>query len=368
MPRRRTLGMSAPAFEAGLAGRRVLVTGHSGFTGSWACLWLRSIGIELVGVALPPDTEPSLFHSLDLASEMVSLDQDIRDPNALQAIMETHQPDAVLHLAAQPLVRRSYADPVATFATNALGTAHVLEAARQTASVRALVAVTTDKVYRNDESARAFHELDALGGKDPYSASKAAAEMVIDSYHASFGARGDGPAIAAARAGNIIGGGDWSADRLIPDFVRALTQDEPLRLRYPAATRPWQHVLGPVQGYLTLLAGLLAAPAAHASAWNFGPVDGCNLSVRAVVDLMAEQWRTPALQVLNDALPEAGQLLLDSRRATEKLHWVPAWDTQRSIRETAAWYRDYYRDPSQARRLTQAQIDSWRASLVAAQG
>ncbi|MDR6857584.1 CDP-glucose 4,6-dehydratase [Variovorax guangxiensis] len=354
-------------FEKALAGKKVLVTGHTGFTGSWACSWLNAIGAQVAGFALAPDTTPSLFEALGLDAEVQATTGDIRDYDALLACFEAHQPELVLHLAAQPLVRRSYREPVSTFAVNAQGTAHVLEVARTVKSVRAVVCITTDKVYKNNEWPWPYRENDPLGGKDPYSASKSAAEMVIQSYAASYPfSEGRGPAIAIARGGNIVGGGDWSEDRLIPDFVRSVVEGTSLTLRYPDATRPWQHVLALVHGYLLLLSRLIGPRALDfARAWNLGPQDPRQYSVREVLELMSSEWQRPALEYASNPLPEAGALALDSSLARNLLGWAPAWDTHRVIRETAAWYRGYYDSPHAARQLTLAQINAWREGIAA---
>lgn len=292
---------------------------------------------------------------------------DICDYDTLLGAMRKFEPELVLHLAAQPLVRRSYREPLRTFEVNAQGTAHVLEAARSTGSVRGVVCVTTDKVYRNNEWPWPYRENDPLGGKDPYSASKAAAEMVIQSYAASFPfAEGRGPAIATARGGNIVGGGDWSQDRLIPDFVRSLVDGTKLTLRYPEATRPWQHVLALVHGYLLLMANLLSPQAqSFARAWNLGPQELKHYPVREVLELMGSEWQRPELEFMNNPLPEAGALALDSSIARNLLGWQPAWDTHRVIRETAAWYRNYYAAPESAKAFTLAQIEAWRKDIAA---
>src|SRR5262245_11661431 len=283
-------------FERALQGKRLVVTGHTGFTGSWACLWLAAIGARVSGYALAPDTEPSLFEAAKIGGEIESQFGDICDYARLEGFVRRVRPDAILHLAAQPLVRRSYREPLRTFQVNAQGTANVLDIALHAGSVRAAVCITTDKVYRHETKRQPYKEDAPLGGSDPYSASKAAAEMVIQSYRASFGKHdGAGVAIASARGGNIIGGGDWSEDRLVPDFVRAVTGSKRLELRYPEATRPWQHVLGLVQGYIMLLSGLLERPAEHASSWNFGPADARSYSVRQVVELLSSAWTRPQL-------------------------------------------------------------------------
>lgn len=353
-------------FESALSGRRILVTGHTGFTGGWASIWLQALGSDIFGFALSPDTTPALYDELGLAGDK-SLIGDICDEKAVLSAVQSIQPELILHLAAQPLVRRSYREPVRTFDVNAQGTAHVLEAARQTKSVRAVLCITTDKVYQNHEWAWPYRENDPLGGKDPYSASKAAAEMVIQSYAASFPwTDGKGPVIAAARGGNIIGGGDWSEDRLIPDFVRAVVNGTVLTLRYPDATRPWQHVLALVQGYLMLLAGMISdEPSRYARAWNLGPEDPKQYSVRSVLELMCQHWKRPKLTYMTNPLPEANALALDSTLARNLLGWKPPWDTERVVAETARWYRKYYATPGSAREITLEQIRAWRAAIIA---
>ena len=352
-------------FEAALVGRKILVTGHTGFTGGWVCLWLESLGAKVSGFSLPPETSPSLFDELGFASRIPSVFGDICDYALVLDALQKFQPELILHLAAQPLVRRSYREPVRTFAVNALGTAHILEAARTVKSVRAVLCITTDKVYKNNEWPWPYRENDPLGGKDPYSASKAAAEMVIQSYAASFPwAEGKGPAVATARGGNIIGGGDWAEDRLIPDFVRSVTGGGALTLRFPDATRPWQHVLALAHGYLMLLAGLVSDnPARFAQAWNLGPQDPQQYSVRHVLEMLSLHWQRPELVYMDNPLPEAGALGLDSSIARNNLGWIPPWDTERVVAETAAWYRDYYKLPASARELTFNQIKSWRQGL-----
>jgi CDP-glucose 4,6-dehydratase len=351
--------------ESRLSEKKIFITGHTGFTGGWASLWLKSIGAIVAGYSLPPETTPSLFTATRLAEDIPSTFGDIRNYDKLLGAISAFEPDLILHLAAQPLVRRSYREPLATFMVNAQGTAHLLEAARTVKSVKGVLCITTDKVYQNKEWPWPYRENDALGGKDPYSASKAAAEMVIQSYAASYPWReGQGPAIATARGGNIIGGGDWSEDRLIPDFVRAVVTGGTLTLRYPDATRPWQHVLALVHGYLLILSGLASNdPGLVAQAWNLGPQESRHYSVREVLELMSDSWQRPGLEYMNHPLPEAQALALDSSLARNQLGWNPAWDTERAIRETAAWYRAYHGDPDSARAITVAQIDSWRTGI-----
>ncbi len=352
-------------FEAGLAGKKILVTGHTGFTGGWTCLWLNAIGVKVAGYALPPDTQPSLYTSAHLADIVHANIGDICDYDNLESVIREFQPELILHLAAQPLVRKSYREPLSTFLTNAQGTANVLEASRQVPSVKGVLCVTTDKVYKNNEWPWPYRENDPLGGKDPYSASKAAAEMVIQSYAASYPhTENNNPAIATARGGNIIGGGDWSEDRLIPDFVRAVESSGTLTLRYPDSTRPWQHVLALVHGYLVILAGLVSKePSRVAKAWNLGPHDVRQYSVRDVLELMSTHWQRPRLDYMDNPLPEAQALAIDSSLARNQLNWLPAWDTDRVVRETASWYRDYYANPKDVLNITLAQINAWRSAL-----
>jgi CDP-glucose 4,6-dehydratase len=355
------------SFEHAIVKCKILVTGHTGFTGGWVCQWLRHIGADVAGFSLPPDTVPALFSVLGHDTDVETIFGDVCDYDAVLNAVQSVQPELILHLAAQPLVRRSYREPARTFLVNAQGTAHVLEAAKSVKSVRGVLCITTDKVYKNNEWAWPYRENDPLGGKDPYSASKSAAEMVIQSYSASFPSQdGQGPAIATARGGNIIGGGDWSEDRLIPDFARAVANGTGLTLRYPDATRPWQHVLALVQGYLMLLAGLASdQPSRYARAWNLGPQDVLQYSVRDVLELLSAHWQRPDLHYMDNPLPEASALALDSSFARNALGWLPAWDTEKVVEETAAWYREYYRDPSAAKAFTQRQVNEWRAVLRA---
>ncbi|HVV68946.1 MAG TPA: CDP-glucose 4,6-dehydratase [Gammaproteobacteria bacterium] len=350
-------------FESILLNKRIFVTGHTGFSGSWLCLWLKSLGISIAGFSLPPETNPSLYSLLKLENSIDSEYGDITNYEALSASISNFQPDVILHLAAQPLVRRSYAEPLQTFASNVMGTANLLEAARQTPSVKAVVCVTTDKVYKNNEWPWAYRENDPLGGKDPYSGSKAAAEMVIQSYIESFTKRTADKGIAIARGGNIIGGGDWSEDRLIPDFVRAITNKTKLSLRYPAAVRPWQHVLALVQAYLSLASALLTDPQKYTCAWNFGPDQPLNYSVMQVLELFSSYWQQPEIEIIDHNLPEAGMLSLDSSLARNQLNWSPAWDFNQMIENTAIWYKSYYENPDQTKEITLNQINHWRSIL-----
>jgi CDP-glucose 4,6-dehydratase len=344
---------------ANYAGRRVLVTGHTGFKGSWLCRWLERLGATVAGYSLAPASSPN-HHQL-LSPTFRQWLADVRDLAALTAACAEFQPEIVFHLAAQPLVRQSYREPVETFATNVMGTANVLEACRQTDSVRAAVIVTTDKCYRNHEWAWPYRENDELGGHDPYSASKACAELVSSSYRDSF-LRERGVLVATARAGNVIGGGDWADDRLIPDLVRAAVADEPLIVRNPQATRPWQHVLEPLAGYLLLGGGLLEGRSDLAEAWNFGPDTAANLSVGEMVARMVPHW--PAVRCESPTMTgqphEASLLMLDSTKARQLLGWQSRWDVDATLARTADWYRTYY---ERGRLLTDEQIDVYGACL-----
>lgn len=325
-----------PAFWRG---KRVLLTGHTGFKGAWLALWLQRLGAEVVGLALPPATLPSLFERAQVASTCQSHVGDIRDAAALAALVQRSQPDIVFHLAAQALVRVSYRDPVTTFATNVMGTVHTLEALRTVDSVRAVVVVTTDKVYQNLEHAFPYRETDALGGHDPYSASKAAAEMVVTSYRASFLADRQ-VAVASARAGNVIGGGDWSEDRLIPDAIRAWDAGQPLQIRRPDAVRPWQHVLEPLCAYLRLAEQLVAQPDL-AGAYNFGPQTHEAATVRAVVQLARNTYGRGdvAWGDGSEGPHEAGWLALEVAKARTLLGVAPRWTLAQTVHRTMDWYR-----------------------------
>jgi CDP-glucose 4,6-dehydratase len=334
-------------FGAAYRGRRVLVTGHTGFKGSWLCLWLNALGCDVSGLALDPPTTPNHWDQLKLPirSHLV----DVRDEAGVRAVFAMERPEMVFHLAAQSLVRRSYAEPVATWATNVMGTAHVLEAARHTSELQALVVVTTDKCYENREWPWAYRESDRLGGHDPYSASKAGTELVAASYRSAFLNHPGDALIGTARGGNVIGGGDWSADRLIPDLVRSVAAGEPLIIRSPLATRPWQHVLDCLSGYLLLGQRLLAGDTVCADAWNFGPDGMGNRTVEQVLTALSQIWPKMRWQVASDPQPhEAGLLQLDSAKAKVKLGWRPVWDFTAAIGHTANWYRRWLDDGSTA--------------------
>ena len=333
-------------------GRRVLLTGHTGFKGSWLTLWLLILGAEIWGYALEPERARSLFRDLVLDHESGNADWghlhhrlgDLRDLVALQRVVDDAQPEVVLHLAAQPVVRRSYHDPLGTWATNVQGSLHLLEALRLLKHRCAVVMVTTDKVYVNKEWFYGYREEDRLGGHDPYSASKAAAELAIASWRASFCGTGSHQtphlAIATARAGNVIGGGDWAEDRIIPDAMRALAAAEPIQVRRPEATRPWQHVLEPLGGYLLLAEQLASGGHAFASAFNFGPALEANRPVRELVDSALQHWPGHWQDLSDpDAPHEAGRLHLQIDKAHHQLGWRPRWEFATTVERTVSWYK-----------------------------
>lgn len=330
------LGMRA--FADIYRGKRVLLTGHTGFKGSWLALWLHELGAKVTGIALPPESTPSHWDLLELPIDDRRLD--IRDADALTRIVLETEPDIVFHLAAQALVRRSYRAPIDTWSTNVMGTAHVLEACRHTSSVRAIVVITSDKCYKNREWPWGYREIDRLGGHDPYSASKAGAELVAASYRSAFFNAEAAPLLATARAGNVIGGGDWSEDRLIPDLVRALEKNQPLEIRSPQATRPWQHVLESLSGYLLLGQKLLNGDKASADAWNFGPDPEGNRTVTDIIERFNHHWPGLRWRVTAQPQPHESTLLyLDCAKAHRRLHWQPVWNIDTALAKTADWYR-----------------------------
>ena len=321
-------------------GKRVFLTGHTGFKGGWLALWLADMGAEVHGYALSPPTEPNFFKVANLQDRLArSTIADIRDAAALTQAMQAAQPDIVLHLAAQPLVRYSYAAPVETYAVNVMGTVNLLEAVRQTLSVKAVVNVTTDKCYENREWVWSYRENEAMGGFDPYSSSKACSELVTAAYRRSF-LDAAGIHLASARAGNVIGGCDWAVDRLVPDFLRALDAGQTLAIRSPLATRPWQHVLEPLSGYLMLVERLFTEGQGFAEAWNFGPEEADAKSVQWIVEYLCS--RVPDATWQCDAAPqphEANMLKLDSAKAKVMLGWRPRWNLQTALDMTLAWHR-----------------------------
>lgn len=338
------------------SGRRVFLTGHSGFKGGWLVLWLSELGAQVYGYSLAPSTAPALHDCLGLGERMAGEFADIRDAAQLTRSLAEFRPDVVLHLAAQPLVRESYRTPADTYATNVIGTLNLLEAVRQCDSVQAVLVVTSDKCYENREWQWPYREQDALGGHDPYSSSKACVELLCASWRDSF-LRERGVALATARAGNVIGGGDWSADRLLPDILRAWDAGESLVLRYPGAVRPWQHVLDPLQGYLLLAQALVEQGQAMAQAWNFGPDSEGTATVGEVVQTMAARWKGEARWSVEPlAQPhEAGLLTLDSSRARQLLGWRPVWGLPQALRQTLEWHRAWH-DGQDMQHYSRAQI------------
>lgn len=346
-------------------GRRVLLTGHTGFKGSWLSLWLQSMGAELHGLALDPPTVPALFKEARVAEGMHSIIGDIRYMDVVERAFQSCSPEIVIHMAAQPLVRHSYAAPVETYATNVMGTVHVLDAARRCASVRAIVNVTTDKCYENREWAWGYREDEPIGGHDPYSNSKGCAELVTSAYRRSFLA-GQGVAIASARAGNVIGGGDWAADRLLPDVLRAFSQQEPVCIRHPGAIRPWQHVIEPLSGYLVLAERLHEQGEAFAEGWNFGPRDEDARPVSWIVDRVAQLWGPDAQWQQDDGNHphEAHYLKLDISKVRARIGWEPRWTLGTALELATHWHRAWI-DGENMRQLCLTQIASHQAVMSA---
>jgi CDP-glucose 4,6-dehydratase len=320
--------------------KRVLITGHTGFKGSWLSLWLQSMGATLRGLSLPPPTEPALFNVARVADGMNHLIADIRDYAAVKSAMDDFKPEVVFHMAAQPLVRLSYQQPIETYATNVMGTVHVLEAARRAGSVRAIVNITTDKCYENREWVWGYREDEPMGGRDPYSNSKGCSELVSSAYRKSF-LKDAGIAMATARAGNVIGGGDWALDRLIPDVLRALQGKRSVLIRNPNAIRPWQHVLEPLCGYLMLAERLYTQGQADAEGWNFGPRDEDARPVQWIVERLCEGWGEGANWTLQpgDHPHEATFLKLDISKARQRLNWTPRWPLEPALRRITDWHR-----------------------------
>ena len=327
-------------------GRKVFLTGHTGFKGSWFTLWLHQMGAKVTGYALEPPTKPAIFTE---AKVETALEQhilgDIRDLDKLtQAIQQAH-PTIVIHMAAQPLVRDSYSDPVGTYASNVMGTVHLLEAVRQTPSVKAVLNITTDKCYENKEWIWGYRENEPMGGHDPYSSSKGCAELVSSSYRHSF-LRESGIALATARAGNVIGGGDWAKDRIVPDAMRAFIAKQPLQVRNPAAVRPWQHVLEPLAGYLQLCQQLISAPESFSESWNFGPGEEDAQPVSHLADIMAKSWGEGAQwqqEGIKKQPHEAQYLKLDCTKAKTRLQWSRQWQLEQALQQSVAWYKAWYR-------------------------
>lgn len=341
------------------SGKRVLLTGHTGFKGSWLSLWLQSMGVDLKGFALEPPTSPSLFLEARVADGMISEIGDICDYEAVQKVVSSFKPEIVIHMAAQPLVRYSYKNPIETFATNVMGTVHLLEAIRQTGSVKAIVNVTTDKCYENKEWVWGYREDEPMGGFDPYSSSKGCSELVTSAYRRSYFSE-TGIALATARAGNVIGGGDWAEDRLIPDILRAFEMQQPVVIRNPNSTRPWQHVLEPLSGYLTIAERLWESPKAYAEGWNFGPREEDARPVDWIVDRMAGKWGDGASCKIDggDHLHEANYLKLDISKARHRLSWSPRWALDEALDKIVEWHQAWLAKKD-ARALCLEQINQY---------
>lgn len=357
-------------------GRRVLVTGHTGFKGSWLCEWLLLLGAEVTGFSLPPDTEPSLFNQLGLEGRLRHRIGDVRDPRALSLVLEAARPDVVFHLAAQPLVRRSYADPVGTHEVNVLGTLRVLEALRNFNRACSAVIVSSDKCYYNTGTFRGYREGDRLGGHDPYSSSKACAELLVASYRRSFfGGDDDRPGpvrVATARAGNVIGGGDWAEDRIVPDCIRSLAANQPIPVRNRHAVRPWQHVLDPLGGYLSLAAKIhpdsdRGARGGHRNfdAFNFGPTPASQRTVKKLVEELLLHWPGSWIDYSPAHAPhEAAVLTLDATKAAELLGWRPRWGFEKAVEQTVDWYRhSLRREAGTVIRKTRQQIELYMQGM-----
>ena len=346
-----------------LRGKRVLVTGDTGFKGSWLCLWLHQLGAQVCGYALPPENDDDHFNLLGLDSLIEHVTGDIRDIAAVKLTFDRFQPEIAFHLAAQPLVRFSYAEPKLTFDTNVAGSVNILEAVRECDSLKAMVYVTSDKCYRNKEWIWGYRENDELGGHDPYSASKAAAELVFSSYQDSFFQTRPGFGAATVRAGNVIGGGDWAADRIVPDAIRALRNGKEIFLRNPNSTRPWQHVLEPLSGYLLVAAKLLEEPKRFSGAWNFGPNAQSIRTVQDLAEMIIADWGSGSVEIApqHNAPHEANLLHLNCDKAHQFLRWQPKWEMARAVGETVAWYRGIHQGQN-ALEISSKQISDYMES------
>lgn len=323
--------------------KKVLVTGHTGFKGAWLCLWLKELGADVIGYSLKPNTNPSLFEILNIESEIISIIGDIRDEKYLNNIVQKYKPEIVFHLAAQPLVRVSYLEPKNTYETNVIGTLNLFEAIKNSDSVKSIVNITTDKCYENKEWVYGYREIDPMGGYDPYSSSKGCVELLTNSYRQSF-FNNLNISVASVRAGNVIGGGDWSSDRLVPDIVKAISKNKDITIRNPYSTRPWQHVLEPLSGYLWIGALMLQNYNNYSEGWNFGPNDNDVLSVEEVVKKSIGFWGRGNYTIdrCEKSLHEANLLKLDISKAKDKLRWKPVYNSDKAIEESIKWYKEFY--------------------------
>lgn len=345
-------------------GKNVLITGHTGFKGSWLSLWLQSLGANCVGFSLEPPSKPNLFDSAQISRSMESIIGDIRDVGCLRMVLKKYQPEIIIHMAAQPLVNFSYQEPLITYSTNIIGTINLLEAVRFIDSVKTIINVTSDKCYQNQELDRGYHEEDNLGGYDPYSSSKACSEMVTQAYSYSY-LKNRGVNIATARAGNVIGGGDWSKDRLVPDVVNACVKNQNILLRYPNALRPWQHVLEPLHGYLTLAKQLYEALPSYMQAWNFGPSEGQDKTVSWLTEAIIKYWGGGIkwIQNSNELKYETHLLRLNSTKARQFLGWKSQWNIETALEKTIEWYQSYFKEENM-QKITLAHIDEFQKALT----
>ena len=350
--------------------KRLLITGHTGFKGSWLSMWLNQLGAQVIGYALTPPSKPSLFEVCNLKKEMISIIGDVRNLNKLKRVFSKHQPQIVFHLAAQSLVRESYKNPIETYETNIMGTVNVLEILRKTTSVKAGIIVTSDKCYENKGQNYKYQEKDPMGGHDPYSSSKGCVELVTAAYLKSFfnpkNRKNLPPFLASARAGNVIGGGDWGQDRLIPDCVRSLAKKRPILLRYPNAIRPWQHVLESLYGYLLLAKNLYQNGHQFSGGWNFGSEDGDSKPVKWLVNQIIKNWgASTSWKADKNTNPyEAHCLKLDSTKAKTKLGWQPQWNLGLALRKTIAWYKAYYQQNQNMLKMTLSQIKEYENAIL----
>lgn len=356
--------MEQKSLQRVFAGKSVLITGNTGFKGSWLSFWLASLGANVVGYALKPNTTPSLYSALNLSQSITQYFDDVRDDKKLKEVIATHEPEFVFHLAAQSLVRKSYADPQETFHTNLIGSVNVLDAVKANDCVRSLVYITSDKCYENKEWMWGYRENDELGGKDPYSASKACAEIAFRSYYESFLKEKTNLGVASTRAGNVIGGGDWSADRIVPDCMRALEKNQTITIRSPHATRPWQHVLEPLSGYLSLAISLYKDSKKYSGSWNFGPNDVNVKTVQALCDTTIKYWGSGKVVVTDNTGPhECNLLKLNCDKAHQVLDWHPRWDFDETMKQVVGWYQGFSSGIS-AESLCQKQIDLYLNTIT----
>lgn len=348
----------------------VLITGHTGFKGCWLALWLETLGADIIGYSLDPPTTPSIFQETGLSNRILDLRGDILNCKNLLEILEKYRPTYIFHLAAQPLVRYSYKKPLDTFKINVLGTANILESIRLTQIPTTCICVTSDKCYENKNCDYAYRENDPLGGHDPYSASKAAAEMVIASYRKSYflaGNRNSSVSLSSVRAGNIIGGGDWAEDRIVPDCIRAIVKGNPIEIRNPQAIRPWQFVLDPLFGYLWLASRMKEEPGLYEGAWNFGPDHSNAIDVKTLTGKILQEWGGGTWKFLSqneNALHEAWHLKLDSTKSMTNIGWKPVYNIDEAIRKTVAWYKEYYNGTSEMHKFSLTQINTYLKDVM----